>query len=225
MSHELRTPLNAVIGFSEVMLRELHGPLGHARYQEYAAYISESGGRLLKASEETLAVTATMSALMADHRALRRESVCARTLLLEAWAAAADRDHEVELALWDCCDREIACDRRITGQALEQLLREAIASAPPEAAVEARVRCRGDAPTIEIAVRPSRPSQGRAAGALSPSDGTCEQSPPVAGGGLRVLLARSLLEMQGATLSVSSGQSGFWSASIAFPTTPRRRGI
>ena len=70
MSHELRTPLNAVIGFSEVMLHELHGPLGHARYQEYAAYISESGGRLLKASEDTLAVTATMSALMADRRAL-----------------------------------------------------------------------------------------------------------------------------------------------------------
>ena len=48
MSHELRTPLNAVIGFSEVMLRELHGPLGHARYQEYAHHISESGGRMLR---------------------------------------------------------------------------------------------------------------------------------------------------------------------------------
>src|SRR4029077_13822819 len=32
MSHELRTPLNAVIGFSEVMQHELHGPLGSARY-------------------------------------------------------------------------------------------------------------------------------------------------------------------------------------------------
>ena len=48
MSHELRTPLNAVIGFSDVMLRELHGPLGNARYQEYAHHISESGGRLLE---------------------------------------------------------------------------------------------------------------------------------------------------------------------------------
>jgi len=50
MSHELRTPLNAVIGFSELMLHELHGPLGNARYQEYAHHISESGGRLLKSS-------------------------------------------------------------------------------------------------------------------------------------------------------------------------------
>jgi signal transduction histidine kinase len=65
MSHELRTPLNAMIGFSEVMLRELYGPLGHARYQEYAAHISESGGQLLRSAEDALAVTETMSAPIA----------------------------------------------------------------------------------------------------------------------------------------------------------------
>ncbi|HWU26321.1 MAG TPA: PAS domain S-box protein, partial [Rhizomicrobium sp.] len=31
MSHELRTPLNAIIGFSEVMTREMFGPVGSAR--------------------------------------------------------------------------------------------------------------------------------------------------------------------------------------------------
>jgi signal transduction histidine kinase len=226
MSHELRTPLNAMIGFSEVMLRELHGPLGNARYQEYAAYISESGGRLLKASEDTLAVTATMSALMADRRGLRRERVRARMLLREAWEAAADRSGEVRLALGDCGDCEIACDGRVTGRALEQLLREAIAGTPPAAAVEARVRCRGDARTIEIRVRPSMLSQDWPAAALSPPDSSCAESGSlVAGDGLRVVLARSLLEMQGATLSVCAGGAGLWSASIAFPTTPCRRDI
>ncbi len=47
MSHELRTPLNAIIGFSEVMTREIFGPVGSARYQEYARLIHESGGHLL----------------------------------------------------------------------------------------------------------------------------------------------------------------------------------
>jgi cell cycle sensor histidine kinase DivJ len=48
MSHELRTPLNAIIGFSEVMTREIFGPVGSARYQEYAKLIHESGGHLLE---------------------------------------------------------------------------------------------------------------------------------------------------------------------------------
>jgi cell cycle sensor histidine kinase DivJ len=48
MSHELRTPLNAIIGFSEVMTREIFGPVGSARYQEYARLIHESGGHLLE---------------------------------------------------------------------------------------------------------------------------------------------------------------------------------
>ena len=47
MSHELRTPLNAIIGFSEVMQREMFGPLGDPRYRGYAKDINESGGHLL----------------------------------------------------------------------------------------------------------------------------------------------------------------------------------
>jgi two-component system cell cycle sensor histidine kinase PleC len=47
MSHELRTPLNAIIGFSEVQSSELFGPLGHARYKEYAHDIHGAGKHLL----------------------------------------------------------------------------------------------------------------------------------------------------------------------------------
>jgi signal transduction histidine kinase len=47
MSHELRTPLNAVIGFSEFMLGEPHGPLGHPKYREYLQDINTSGEHLL----------------------------------------------------------------------------------------------------------------------------------------------------------------------------------
>ncbi|MBS0280792.1 MAG: PAS domain-containing sensor histidine kinase [Proteobacteria bacterium] len=48
MSHELRTPLNAIIGFSELMEREIFGPIGNPRYQEYARMIHDSGGHLLE---------------------------------------------------------------------------------------------------------------------------------------------------------------------------------
>lgn len=47
MSHELRTPLNAIIGFSEVMLQQVLGPLSNPRYQKYAEDIHLSGRHLL----------------------------------------------------------------------------------------------------------------------------------------------------------------------------------
>ncbi|MGH6989070.1 MAG: ATP-binding protein [Stellaceae bacterium] len=47
MSHELRTPLNAIIGFSQLMVDGVMGPLGNARYQSYARDICASGQHLL----------------------------------------------------------------------------------------------------------------------------------------------------------------------------------
>jgi two-component system, cell cycle sensor histidine kinase DivJ len=54
LSHELRTPLNAVIGFSEILNRELFGTLGEARYRDYARLIHESGEHLLHVVNEVL---------------------------------------------------------------------------------------------------------------------------------------------------------------------------
>ncbi|MCC7304694.1 MAG: PAS domain-containing protein [Alphaproteobacteria bacterium] len=47
MSHELRTPLNAIIGFSEMIHRQLLGPIGTEKYLEYIQGIRESGEHLL----------------------------------------------------------------------------------------------------------------------------------------------------------------------------------
>ncbi|MGF1626064.1 MAG: sensor histidine kinase [Alphaproteobacteria bacterium] len=47
VSHELRTPLNAIIGFSELIMSEVKGPIGQPRYSEYARDIHTSGRHLL----------------------------------------------------------------------------------------------------------------------------------------------------------------------------------
>jgi signal transduction histidine kinase len=54
MSHEFRTPLNAIIGFSQIMETEIHGPLGDPRYRGYVSDIKESGLHLLQLINDVL---------------------------------------------------------------------------------------------------------------------------------------------------------------------------
>jgi hypothetical protein len=217
MHHELRTPLNAVIGFSEVMRSELHGPLGNARYQEYVAHISESSGRLLKASEDALAVATTMSALLADRRALRRDRLPAAALVQEAWAALEAPARGVRLRLEDCAGIVIDCDPQATRQALRHLLGEAAARTPAGGTLAAK-GVRGDgASGIEISLPPIASGDG-AVVAHSPA------APEAAADCLRLILARSLIEMQGATLGLGPQHRAEWWARIVFPAArPARK--
>lgn len=54
MSHEFRTPLNAIIGFSEMMINETFGKLGHAKYNEYADDVHNSACHLLEIVNDVL---------------------------------------------------------------------------------------------------------------------------------------------------------------------------
>ena len=206
MSHELRTPLNAVIGFSELMLRELHGPLGNARYQEYAQHISESGGRLLKSSAEALAVTEAMTALMADRAGARRERRVAATLLRDAWREATSGlgGETPRLVLTTCTTCDFTCEQRPTLQALEHLFREALGRSPTDGTVTVTGRRQAGRRSVEMRVE----------------RGSVERGPdPLAAGSsssLRIILARLLLEMQGATL-ICTDSADVWVARIEFP--------
>src|SRR5262249_58717452 len=57
MSHELRTPLNAVIGFSDILIGQIFGPLGDSRYRDYARDIRDSGQHLLNLINDVLDVS------------------------------------------------------------------------------------------------------------------------------------------------------------------------
>ncbi len=222
MSHELRTPLNAVIGFSEVMLRELHGPLGNARYQEYARHISDSGGRLLRSSEEALAVTEAMTALMADRGGARRERMMAAALVREAWRAvgAAAETSGASLALNTCSTCDITAERRPTVQAVEHLLREALEHAPAAGTIVVTGARRAGRRCLEIRVEGRVGTRQLATTAGASCDGLREGSEPLRHdprSRLRVILARLLLEVQGASLTCAADSDGSWSALVVFP--------
>jgi len=54
ISHELRTPLNAIIGFSEVMMQGILGPVGNESYLGYLKDIHDSGIDLLNIINDIL---------------------------------------------------------------------------------------------------------------------------------------------------------------------------
>ena len=56
VSHELRTPLNSIIGFSEILSKELCGPLGSPQYKEYANHVRQSGLKLLRLVNQILEI-------------------------------------------------------------------------------------------------------------------------------------------------------------------------
>src|SRR5690606_38186590 len=76
MSHELRTPLNAVLGFSSILRDQLFGPLGDARYLEYAQDIHESGAHLLAIIDDIL----DLSKVEAGKMEIQREWLSAEDL-------------------------------------------------------------------------------------------------------------------------------------------------
>ena len=57
VSHELRTPLNAIIGFSDLLVSEVFGPLGDPHYVSYARDVQASGHSLLALIEDMLDLT------------------------------------------------------------------------------------------------------------------------------------------------------------------------
>jgi signal transduction histidine kinase len=207
MGHELRTPLNAVIGFSEVMLREVHGPLGHARYHEYAHHISESGGRLLRASEQTLAITEAITGLIGDGRGRARDKVCALALVREAWHRVGAHTMQAGVALTTSPSATcpLTCERRAALQALECLLRQARTLAGDGARVCVSMDRSAGLDRLTIATEPgrARPPGGVDAAATE--------------GGLLLGLARLLLEAQGVGLSCTTADDGSWLAVLTFP--------
>jgi PAS domain S-box-containing protein len=57
MSHELRTPLNCVIGFSQILMEEMFGPLGGENYKGYAKDINVAGNHLLNLISDILDIS------------------------------------------------------------------------------------------------------------------------------------------------------------------------
>jgi PAS domain S-box-containing protein len=134
MSHELRTPLNAVIGFSEMMLREIHGAL-HKRYRGYAGDIYESGQHLLNIINDIL----DLSKAEAGKLELVEVALDARAAIENACRLVHPRAEDAGLTLTTSIPADLPhlrADERIFKQILLNLLSNAVKFTPAHGHIE-----------------------------------------------------------------------------------------
>jgi hypothetical protein len=141
----------------------------------------------------------------------------AATLVREAWRAAAPGGEAARLVLATCTACDITGERRPTVQALQHLLREALEHAPAGGTITARGRRQGGRRSLEIGVEAATGSEDSscAQGHTGSQHGRGEACDPRSS--LRVILARLLLEMQGARVVVTSDAREGWRAVVEFP--------
>ncbi|WP_343560574.1 sensor histidine kinase [Kiloniella sp. b19] len=124
MSHELRTPLNAIIGFSELIRRELYGPLGCDKYREYLRDIHDSGNLLLDLINDLL----DLSKIEAGEMVLQPEPVDLSQLVRSATRILKPKIKNANQSLILDVDEElpvVRADHRAMLQILNNLLSNA----------------------------------------------------------------------------------------------------
>ena len=134
MSHELRTPLNAVIGFADVMRSELFGPIGNAKYTEYAQDIRTSAEHLLDIINDLLDV----STIEAGRMELNDEVVDLGVLLAESIGGIQKRADSGGVRIATDCDSALPAlrgDERRLKQILGNLLSNGVKFTPQGGAV------------------------------------------------------------------------------------------
>ena len=129
MSHELRTPLNAIIGFSEIILKEMFGPLTNERYKDYVKDIYESGSHLYGLINDILDVSkAEAGKLELSESVVEIGGVVARCVRIVAERAQRAKV-TIEIELPEDLPALSADERKIT-QILINLLSNAVKFTP-----------------------------------------------------------------------------------------------
>ncbi len=203
MSHELRTPLNAINGFSEIMLEEMFGELGDARYKEYVGDILASGQHLLSLINDIL----DMSKIEAGKMTIAPEPVfpdeiveqCAR--LMRGRAKEADLALDVEMGELP----EIQADPRAIKQVCLNLLSNAIKFTPEGGTVTLRAFEEGDGVTFEVVdtgIGIAKDDLNRIGQPFEQIES--QHSKKHKGTGLGLALSRSLAEMHGGWIRMES---------------------
>jgi two-component system cell cycle sensor histidine kinase PleC len=221
MSHELRTPLNAINGFSEIMVQEMFGPLGDARYKGYSQDILSSGQHLLALINDIL----DMSKIEAGKMSLKFEPLLIEDVTEDAVRLVRNRAESAgQLMSIDLPPDlpEIEADYRAIKQVLLNLLSNAIKFTPRGGAITVRAEVRDDPLGDRLRISVEDTGIGIAPDDLARLAQPFEQvenqhSKTTQGTGLGLALTKSLVEMHGGSLQLQSAPGKGTSVSFSLP--------
>ena len=218
MSHELRTPLNAIIGFSDLIGRQVYGPLNNERYEDYIKDIHDSGSNLLSIINDVL----DMTRAEAGKLEIREDEVDIGQLLDECVDVCQSRALQKKVALVLCqgvFPVSANIDRRLFVQLILKILSNAVKfshekgevkvsfSGSPEDGILIQVTDHGigiDAEDIERVFRPFEQVES----AYARKNG---------GTGLGLPFAKKLAEIHGGSLTLESAINKGTTVSIRLP--------
>jgi PAS domain S-box-containing protein len=216
MSHELKTPLNAVLGFSDLMLQELCGPISE-RYRAYLSDIHGNGKRLLDLVNDVI----DFARIEGHALALTESTFC----LAEAVYAARDAVLEHAKDAPEIAVRlplqppSLRGDRKRVVQVLSNLLSNAVKFTPAGGSISVKAyRGPDDGVLVEIADTGVGMSAERIALALEPfRQGDETLARRYEGLGLGLPLAHALVRLHGGRLAISSTEGQGTIVNFALP--------
>jgi two-component system, cell cycle sensor histidine kinase PleC len=205
MSHELRTPLNAILGFSEILERELFGPLANSTYKDYAGDIHHSGQYLLGLINDILDI----SRIEAGRREIRDEPFSLLETMEHAAhlteLAAVEKEMHVAFDLQPGTPK-ILGDMRAINQVVINLLSNGIKFTPKGGMVTmfAQRTAQG---SVELHVKdngPGIPPEEMHSALAAFSRGALATKKAIDGAGLGLSIVKGIMELHGGKVDIKS---------------------
>ena len=207
MSHELRTPLNAIIGFSQLIDREVFGPLTNPKYREYAGDIVKSANFLLTLVNDLL----DMTRIEADQLDLSLVSCDLKDAVTEAIRLIEQTVQRKRLTFINQISPDAPtafADRRALHQVLINLLSNASKFTPDDGRIvvgtEPISGGRISVWILDSGVGMSEDEAEHAVEPFSTSTTGSELSQPSEGVGLGLAIVKDIVEAHGGSLLIES---------------------
>ncbi len=223
MSHDLRTPLHGIIGFAEMIRDQMVGPIGTAKYVDYARDIHLSGDHLLRLINDVL----DLSKIEAGRFELARDHISVASVVGEAVHAVAPLANQRGLDMVVEAARDLPSltgDERTLRQMLFNLLSNAIKFTDAGGRVTVTVSL-GSGGGLDITVADTGVGIDAQDQALIFTEFGQAGNPrirPAEGTGLGMVIVKSLIELHGGRITLESDSSTGTAVTLSFP--PERVG-